>query len=532
MNVKDLKGIWLVLVCLAILIPSQGVAFETVTFGEDQELTVWGWARNNTGMFLQKLPYQKNNDRLATERTWLRGYADYKMSDKFRFYTGIQFAYEPWYRVEEGSASRKSAGGEYSEYRNHNDVVREAYFQYTPNKKNDIKIGRQIAIWGESLTEPVGDVIHPVNSRYALAFSNIEDSRIPQWMIRSIHDIQPLRSTIEWIVNPLLVGDEYRVNQTPSIANLIQDQTGQRFAINIEDRFSPPNSVGNSLISTLAPGLVYSPFARGWYYAGSSYGWLPSEIAKVKTEYPSSTIDDTRFGFRTSTTLEGIQFGMMYWHTHNYDMVFKSGNYTGKMVSTSLGDLPEREYTLVYPKMDIIGVYMNKQLPWPGVLRAEAIYSPNKPYNTFDLTDTDAIVKRDYIKYMVAYDLNGFINFDWHKNASIDVTFEHVGEIIPNSKNLQYIIYATEMPSYIPRFNVNVSTNWFYNQLSTSVLFSYWPWGNSGLVMPSVKWTPGWWKQRFSTELKYINVYGDNNYEGMGILRGKDMVVLTTQISY
>ncbi len=531
MNLKGLKGIWLSLVCLALLIPSQGAAFETVTFGENQELTVWGWVRNNTGVFFKSLPYQQSDDRLATERTWMRGYADYKMSDKFRFYAGIQFAYEPWYRVEEGSVSKRNAE-EYSEYKNFNDILREAYFQFTPNKKNDIKIGRQIAIWGESLTEPVGDVINPVNSRYALAFSNIEDSRIPQWMIRGMHDIEPLRSTFEWIVNPLFVSEEYRVNQTPAVASLTENKPGQRFAINVEDRFLPPNSIGNPLFYPQAPGVVYAPFTRGWYNGGP-WGWLPAEIPKVKIDNPGSSIDDIRFGFRTNTTLEGINFGMMYWHTHSYDMLIKRGGYTGNMIPVPvLGNLPEREYSLVYPRMDIVGVYMNKQLPWPGVLRAEAIYSPNKSFNTFDLSAPEAIVRRDYIKYMVAYDLNGFINFDWHKNASIDVTFEHVAEVIPNSKNIQYIIYATEIPTYNPRFSTLVSTNWFYNQLSTSLLFSYWPWGNSGLVMPTVKWTPGWWKQRFSAELKYINVYGDNNYAGMGILRGKEMAVLTTQISF
>ena len=135
------------LLALVLLIPRPSLAFDKITFGDNQELTIYGWLRNNTGVFLEKQPFQQNDDRLATERTWLRTYADWKISDQFKFWTAIQFAYEPWYAVEDGSVSKKG-GEEYSEYKNLNDVIREAYFEWSPNKKNNIKIGRQIAIWG------------------------------------------------------------------------------------------------------------------------------------------------------------------------------------------------------------------------------------------------------------------------------------------------------------------------------------------------------------------------------------------------
>ncbi|MGC1404612.1 MAG: DUF1302 family protein, partial [Thermodesulfobacteriota bacterium] len=459
------------LLALILLIPGPSQAFDKITFGDNQELTIYGWLRNNTGVFLEKQPFQQNDDRLATERTWLRTNVDWKISDQFKFWTAVQFAYEPWYAVEDGSVSKKG-GEEYSEYKNLNDVIREAYFEWNPNKKNNIKIGRQIAIWGESLTERVGDVIHPEDQRFALAFSNLEDTRIPQWMIRSIHDIDPLSSSFEWIVNPLLVDDQYRVNRIPQFANPAINQSGQRFAINPEDRFLPPNSVGNTLIFPQSPGVAFPPFSRGWtqlpsFIPGPLAGkWVPTEVPTVKEIYPDNTISDTRFGFRTSTNAGGYMFGLTYWNTQNYDPIFKRGNLTGNLIQTGPDTfLPERQYNLVHPTMDIIGGYMNKQLPWPGVVRTEAIYSPNKPFNTFDPTVFDGIVTRDYFKYMVAYDLNSFLYFDWHKTAPIDISIEHVAEYIPNADNLQYAIYATKYPSYIPRFNGRIATNWLYNRI-------------------------------------------------------------------
>jgi hypothetical protein len=533
---KGAKGFIVGLICFVAILSTVplGNAFDTLTLG-DQQLTIYGWVRNNTGFFFKDQPLQQNDDRLATERTWLRTYADWKISQQFKAWAAFQLAYEPHYDVEDGSGTKNCY---YCEYDNINDVLREGYFEWIPNSMNDIKIGRQIAIWGESLTERVGDVIQPEDQRFALAFANLEDTRIPQWMIRGIHDINSIASSFEWIVNPLLVEDKYRVNRLSDIAVPITSTPGQRFGIHPEDRFDPPNSVGNPILFPQSPGVAGPPFSRDWEqvppFVPSPFAglWVPDAVPLVKEKYPDAW-SDTRFGFRTSTLLGGYQFGLMYWHTQNYDPLVKRRGLTGRLIPTGPGVFtPEREYDLVHPTMDIIGGYMNKQLPWPGVVRAEAIYSPNKPFNTFDMDDDDAIVRRDYLKYMVAYDLNGFLYFSWHNTAPFDITVEHVGEYVPDSDNVQYVIYATEQPTYQAHFNGRISTNWLYNRIATELVVSYWPWANSGLIMPAVKWMPGWLNQKFSFELKYIGVYGDSDYKGLGILRDKDMIVLTSQFNF
>ena len=185
--------------------------------------------------------------------------------------------------------------------------------------------------------------------------------------------------------------------------------------------------------------------------------------------------------------------------------------------------------------MDYIGLFMNKQLPWPGVIRTEVSYSPNMPYNTFNVgLGEDGVVRRDRIKYMVAYDLTGFFYPMWHNTAPIDVTLEHVGEWVPDSSDLQYIagVYNTKVPNYQAAFNVRISTNWLYNKFSTEIIAGYSTFGNGGIFMPAVKWMPPWSNDRFSAELKYIGIFGNSKYEGLGIFKMKDMVVLTTQLNF
>ena len=592
-----MKKALLILICLSFtLCAVPAFAFDTYHCG-DQEVNVWGFLRNNLGMFERTQEFTNSGNQLATARTWLRAYMDWKMSEQFKFYTAVQFVWEPWYKVEEGSTASENGGNQYmdsitqhrksgwktySEFDDVNDVIREVYIEWKPSKKHTIKFGRQIAIWGEALTDRVGDVIHPNDSRFSFAFANLEDTRIPQYMIRGYHDIETLSSSFEWIINPLLTQSNYSVNRGGFYANQFSDGGAeQRFAIRYIDDYYPGRTgipgiplssiprfqfggLFSQLTSTgvtnnydLSSAIIwpvgssfYSYAPAGFLYPGSPAMYLPSEIPYVHQTFPSD-FKDTRFGFRTSTLLGGYQFGISYWHTQSYDPIMKRGGIVGYTVSSGQ-TYPMREYELYYPTMDTIGFYMNKQLPWPGVIRAELAYSPNKAFSTFNildpgvaltysrtpffnpysLSDESAVVKRDWVKYMLAYDLNSFFYFDWHKTAPFDVTFEHIGEWIPNSSDLQYIVYNTKLPNYHASFNARLSTNWLYNRFSTEIILGYDTFGNSWLFMPAVKWMPGWMNSKFSAELKYIGISADSDYEGLGMFRKKDMLILTTQFNF
>jgi hypothetical protein len=519
---------------MTLLIPSYSAALPTIKLGEETEVTFYGWLRNNTGMFLQNpQPSSQSSNDLATARTWFRGYTDFKITNELRFWSAIQSVYEPWYEVEKGSTTSsrptqldgptKKDGKEYSEYKNINDILREVYLEWRPTKEHSFKIGRQIAIWGEALTSRVGDVIHPDDTRFTFAFANLEDTRIPSWMARGIHDIPGINSTFEWIYNPNLVQNKYTVNRSASFS--VNGAPGQRFGINPEEQFDPPLSI------PVGPGIFLGPpFSRDFLPGDPNFA-----VPALREEYPKGWGRFARGGFRTTTTSGGYTFGVSYFHTQEYNPVLKRGDII--IPSPLPGVIPAtREFILSHPNKDIFGFYMNKQLtgstPIPGVLRAEAIYIPNQPFNTFDQSDSDAITRRDYVKYLIAYDLSGFLYFNWHKTAPFDITFEHVGEWIPRNKNLQYIIYATELKKWNPSFNMSISTNWLYNRISTQLIAGYSPWGNSGLLMPIVKYTPPVLNKNLSFELRYINVFGKNNFQGLGILRAKDMVVLTTQFNW
>jgi hypothetical protein len=516
---------------------SQSLALPEASVG-DTKLNVYGFLRNNYGYFLEDQDYTINDDKLATNRTWLRTNIDWRFSDKFSLFASVQFVYEPEYDIEQGSISKPN-GKEYSEYKEFDDVLREAYIDWRPSSDHSFRIGRQIVIWGESLTVKVGDVVNPENTRFTFAFANWEDTRIPQWMIKGLHYIENIDTSFEWLFSPNLVDEEYRVNRSGESAQPAAGElVGQRFSLYQENRFLPPYAVGNDGLHAFPPGTVAAnPFSRGWsdlsflpFIPGT--GWVPDEIPIVLHNYPGDGMDDARFGFRTNTFLGGYEFGVSYYHTQIYNPVVMRSTETFPTYIPD-PDAPQifRNYYLVHPDVDYVGVYFNKDIN-VGLIRAEAIYSPNMSYNTFDQADFDAVVERDYYKYMLAWDLSGALYFDWHKSAPFDITIEHIAEYVPDNENIQNAIYGTELKKYKPSIGGRITTNWFYNLIQTDLIVSYGFKGRDGLFMPLIKWTPSWKNKAFSAELRYIGIFGDNNYEDLGMFRQKDMVVLTTQFNF
>lgn len=575
-----MKKTLLVIICLGLMMcvmPLRNDAFDTVTLDNGAEVSIWGYLRNNTGMFTQNPnPWGptagQSGNQLAVERTWLRAYGDFKFNEKFRFWIVGQAAYEPWLPVEQGANVMKN-GNEYSEYKNVNDVLRETYVEWKPNKGTSIKAGRMNVIWGETITGRVGDVVNPADYRWSLPMSGEapDDQRIPQYMLRGIHDINMLNSSLEWIISPLLTSPQWGVTRAPDQpANLLAGTAGQRFSPAPAMNFYANQGLCNSAVGGpfSDPNVcVTSPMSGTWSYNPQIFGgngWGPATFmafappgpghwANVVTEgapivhvkYPDG-IKDTRYGFRTNTTAAGFNFGFIYYHRQVFEPVMRREGIVNTVVIPN-GAGPgvnvvnlTRSYSVEYPDIDNIGLYMNKQLPWPGVIRTEVMYTPNMAFNTFvptaqPFSAASGVTKNADLKYLFAYDLNGFVYPSWHKTAPIDFTFEHVGEWIPGASDLQNQVitwYGTKLPQYRAQFIVNAKTNWMYDKFETALAVGYQTFGNGMMMVPSVKWLPGFMNKKFTAELKYIYLDGDRDKDVFGIWKDKSYVQLQTQFTF
>jgi hypothetical protein len=122
--------------------------------------------------------YTKSRNSLAKSRTWLQ--VDENLRTNENLFMREWFVYEPPYAWNSANGTGKFGNEFYNQY-----TVRDAWWE---NKAGQLTtyVGNQIVVWGQSLAFRVGDVINPVDTTWAFGFANLEQSRIPQWMVHPI----------------------------------------------------------------------------------------------------------------------------------------------------------------------------------------------------------------------------------------------------------------------------------------------------------------------------------------------------------
>src|SRR5579875_3130839 len=168
-------------------------------------LHVSGYLSQTFGMWqnptaLRMFTPSRNN--LATSRTLLQVDENYRLNDDNTFFMREWFVYEPPYAFNSANGLGKYGNEFYNQYN-----VRDAWWE---NKTGPLTtyIGNQIVVWGQSLAFRVGDVVNPQDTTWAFGFANLEQSRIPQWMVHPILNLPefgPFTSNfLEGIIIPRL----------------------------------------------------------------------------------------------------------------------------------------------------------------------------------------------------------------------------------------------------------------------------------------------------------------------------------------
>jgi len=145
--------------------------------------------------------YTPSRNNLSVSRTLLQVDENYQLNDSNNFFAREWFVYEPPYSFNsanngpspgdyphgswsEDSPNHSSYGHFMNGYYN-NYQVRDAWWE-TKAGPLTVYTGNQIAVWGQSLAFRVGDVVNPTDTCWAFGFANLEQSRVPQWMVHPI----------------------------------------------------------------------------------------------------------------------------------------------------------------------------------------------------------------------------------------------------------------------------------------------------------------------------------------------------------
>ena len=481
--------------------------------------------------------YQKSKNSLAIERSWLQLDLNYILNGDNRFFVRAWGVYEPAYPFE-----YRGGMTDMSDYYN-TYVVRDAYWKNITGPLT-LFVGRQIVTWGESLAFRVGDVINPQDFTWNFGFANLEQSRLPLWMVHPIFkfpDYGPLTANfVEGVWTPA-----WQPMYNPSVDTPNQDPTnphsnwydGQHDVAGSVSLLPPFTLVSQARFQTQptpyllgTPGVPANmtafPQLQGANFASPYFGYrLPGDQLGSSTE-----------GFRIHTLIKNAEITLLYWHGHQFNEAAGAPVYVVGAPSTG------QYLQFGFPQFNDIGATLNRPIYLPGailsnvpfVLRTEAVWQDRTPFNTTDVGVHNAVVDKNTINSLIALDMDG-LYVPWLTSTGTLTTNLEWNQytIVGYGKNLVYSFYAERYRHNEEQILFSANTSWWWGAFLPTYTMIWNPSGNTTLLFPTFTMTPPWTNKYFAT-LGYIGILGNdrlNSFAGGGF-KGKSMLYMSFQYNF
>ena len=518
-----------------------------------QGLSVSGFINSTTGMWLDSsaIRYQKSKNSLAASRSWLQLDINYILNGDNRFFVRGWVVYEPAYRFE-----YKSGMTDMSDYYNQYNV-RDAYWKNVTGPLT-LFMGRQIVTWGESLAFRIGDVINPQDFSWNFGFSNLEQSRLPLWMVHPILNLPswgPFTAnfiegvwTPAWqpIYNPAVDTP----NQDPSNphSNWYDGQHDVAGSVSIQAPFTAFGSARFQVqpypLLTGAAGqpnnMAAFPQLCGSFVNQHCQSPAFATFAPPFFGYhlPGNTLGSSTEGFRLHTLVKNAEITMLYWHGHQFNEGFTPGAPPYIAGNPSTGQFLQ----FGFPQFNDIGVTLNRPIYLPGeflasvplVLRTEAVWQDRTPFNTTDVAIRNGVVDKNTVNSLVAIDLDGLYAPWLTKTGTLSANLEwNQFTISGYGKNLVYAFYAERYRHNEEQILFSTNTSFWWGAILPTYTMIWNPSGNTTLLFPTVTVTPPWTNKYFAT-LGYVGILGNDKFNSFagGVFKGKSLLYMQFQYNF
>jgi len=497
------------------------------------------------------------------------------------------FVYEPPYSFNSANGLGARGNDFYNQY-----TVRDAWWQNHWGPLTTY-VGNQIVVWGQSVAFRVGDVVNPQDTTWAFGFANLEESRIPQWMIHPILNLPDLGPTSSNFVEGILIpryqpmwnSCDYSDHRYDGFCNVNAgsvnngfpagvgfDPSG-RYGAHFASRYDPPSTIiiGNGLAPTppyFPPGvphtlqnqeLIGSPLGNYFMYCNNLgtpdlifknpvpvgrrianckfYGGTALDTGPT-WDVPASTVANWTEGARVHTLAGPLEMTAFIYDPFSlYPNTFWQYG-TNRFVNKFTPEV-------------LTGVTADAPLPMPAsvseylplVGRAEAVYANHQGVNTWDVLGNPSGVRfTDSVNYMVAMDIDQAYAPWLTATGNLTVNMEFQDYITLDGANSMmeafgpYTGGALEPESNIKN-NVstllNIGTSWLWNDIAPTWTMIFSPKGRTFLLFPAVVLNPPWTKKYF-LKLQAVEILGgDLDYsQGGGILKGQSQLLAQFQYNF
>ena len=337
----------------------------------------------------------------------------------------------------DGYMDQDEDDAKFSDFNDQLDFIREFYI--TADKQLDngdifnITFGKQQVVWGKTDLFRVLDVINPVDYSRHNIYDELEDIRIPQWMI-----------TAEWRMGP----------------NSVLDDSNLQLIWNV-DKFRPHN------LGTC--GQSYKIVDAGCFFASSIQGGGPYIINDV--DEADWDLRNTQFGARYEGVYGDATFSLNALH------------YRQQLPSIHALGGPGSNFGLFdihFPRVSLLGgsvdyYSMNMDATW----RLEVAYTEGEEQPR----DTDGYKETDMLRYVVGFDKNIIIPELGTRSAFL-LSTQLFGEHI--------LDHEVDMPNDEDNWIATVLFKGWYknNRLSPQIIVAHDFAAAATAIAPSISWTP------------------------------------------
>lgn len=426
--------------------------------------------------------------------------------------------------------------------------------------------GRQIVTWGESLAFRIADVVNPQDLSWNFGFANLEQSRLPQYMIHPILELPefgwltqnfvegiwepPIQATFSnWIFTDAPDHKYSGLNGNGDAVNIFAP-AGGRFDVNQQTPYGGPVPFPNPGSQTI-PGV---PNYLAWAaYPQSNFAsnFLPTNEILVWRQ-PTTQLKYSQEGLRFHALVDQlVEATVLYWHGHQYSPATYLQNLGPCATSIVKGfcsvtgvldTRPVERGVNFYPQLNDLGFTANMPINIPGqlgsmfpfVLRSEGVWQDHTPFanriassglrysdtvNTLVALDADQI----YAPWLTSTGGSLTVNLEWNNYTILSPSRwnEYGPAVFQQARhNEESFIFAA-------------STSWWWQSIAPQWVSVYNPDGNTFLLFPNIALVPPWTSQYFM-KLQYIQIISNNIQDdyAAGMFKGKNFVLAQFQWNF
>jgi hypothetical protein len=497
-------------------------------------LSVSGYLQNTSGMWVNSTALTRfgreagehhGANSMSAERELLQLDLNYRLNTDNQFFLRFWGVYEPPYPWEAHNIAGPNLNYDHSQSEIYNRYdVRDAYWKATLGPLT-LFSGRQIVTWGESIAFRVGDVVNPQDLSWNFGFANLEQSRLPLWMVHpilSLPTLGPFSSDfLEGIWDPawqplydgVSYADRRYIGQDDVAGSVnLQAPSGGRF---------DPNPYPFMTTSDTPPGASAAyPQIRNFASPFQSY------------KLPVDTAANSTAGVRFHTLAENAEMTAFYWHGHQFDPV--------AFVNGTISSGQSLQFR--YPDFNDVGATINRPLYFtagtlsevPLVLRSEVAWQDRTPFNTINVAKPSAVDYSSTLSTLVALDIDD-LAASWLTSTgrlTTNLEWNNYTILRPN-KDLVYSGYAENWRHNEENFLLSASTSWWWGAVVPTLSGIYNPDGTTFELSPSVLLTPPW-SNKYSLMLQDIGIVSNDKYSAYsgGVFKGKSMFLMQFQYSF